>query len=191
MSSRLPGRHHDIPIAERGIWIFVGVDLAIFALFFLVYLIERKAAPEVFQHAQARLDPGFGFVNTLALLTSSWLLVRSIRCIDTGTARSRHFLAGSIVFGMLFIVSKLIEYSDKYQHGIGVAENTFFTFYYVLTFIHLLHVMAGLIALSVMYSWLRSGEGLRRKGFYQSLGIYWHMVDLLWIYLFLLLYLIR
>lgn len=178
-------------MAERGIWIFVGIDLAIFALFFLVYLVERKAGLEVFQRAQTQLDTAYGFINTLLLLTSSWLLVRSLRCLLESLPRSRGYLIGAILFGLMFVVSKVAEYHDKYEQGIGVGENTFFTFYYVLTFIHLVHVLAGLLALSIVFNWLRTGRAAVRQGFYQSVGIYWHMVDLLWIYLFLLLYLMR
>ena len=146
-----------VPFADKGIWIFVAIDLAIFALFFLIFLIEKNAAQELFVQSQQKLDPLYGFVNTVILITSSWLLVKSLRAMELSTSGARFYLAGSILFGATFVVLKLFEYGEKFSAGISIVENTFFTFYYLLTFIHFCHVIGGLIALSVMLSALKAG----------------------------------
>lgn len=176
---------------DKGIWIFVGIDLAIFALFFLVFLMERVAAPEVFIASQKQLDPVFGFINTMVLVSSSWLLVLALRAMPAKHSLARRYLAGSILMGVLFVASKLVEYYGKISAGITVVDNVFFSFYYILTFIHFCHVLGGLIALKVIHGWLRRPVAEGQVAFAESVGIYWHMVDLLWIYLFLLLYLLR
>lgn len=174
--------------SDKGIWTFVGIDLAIFALFFLVFLIEKKLDPFVFAASRQSLSVSFGFFNMIVLLTSSWLLVRSIKTDDL--TPSRRYLAGSILAGCVFMGSKGGEYYGKYLQGISVVENTFFTFYYILTFLHFCHVFAGLIVLTSVYRTSKHHASLSLKSFTESVGIYWHMVDLLWIYLFLILYLL-
>jgi nitric oxide reductase NorE protein len=180
-----------IPFANKGIWIFVGIDLAIFSLFFLIFLVEKSTAQQLFDQSRGQLNNTIGFVNTLILITSSWLLVRSIRQMNASASRARLFLAGSMLFGLLFVVFKLYEYYEKFSAGISLLENTFFTFYFLLTFIHFCHVIGGLIALFVIFGWLKRGVSQHTTSAAESIGIYWHMVDLLWIYLFLILYLLR
>ncbi|MCB1667369.1 MAG: cytochrome c oxidase subunit 3 [Porticoccaceae bacterium] len=180
-----------VSFANKGVWIFVGIDLAIFSLFFLVFLTEKVAAPDLFGQSQQSLNATIGFVNTIILITSSWLLVQSLRAMGSCAAKARLLLAGSMLFGLLFVAFKLYEYYEKFSAGISLVENTFFTFYFLLTFIHFCHVIGGLIALLMVFNWLKSGADKRTISTAESIGIYWHMVDLLWIYLFLVLYLLR
>lgn len=177
--------------ANKGVWIFVGIDLAIFGVFFLVFLVERRASPEIFAQSQLALNTTIGFLNTLILITSSWLLVMCIRAMVENKPYARNYLLGSIFFGFAFLVFKIFEYQEKFAAGIGIVENTYFTFYYLLTFIHFCHVIGGLIALFMVLNSMKKGFYKQLVGVTQSIGIYWHMVDLIWVYLFLILYLLR
>jgi len=181
----------DAGLAAKGIWIFVAIDMAIFALFFLVFLIEKGSALALFAQSQQILDENFGFANTIVLITSSWLLVESLNNIASNSKKARWLLAGSIFLGFVFVVVKLVEYYLKFSAGISIVENTFFSFYFLLTFIHFCHVLAGLIALIFVFRVLGHSPGYNVRNFAESTGIYWHMVDLLWVFLFLLLYLLR
>lgn len=183
----------EVNYGERGIWIFVGIDIAIFLLFFLVFLVERRADPALFTASQLRLNEHIGFANTLILITSSWLLVCAIERMQHHARRARQLLRLSMAFGWLFVVVKLYEYTDKFAAGISIVENTFFNFYFILTFIHFCHVIGGLIALAMISGWLGQGARDPREvvSAAKSAGIYWHMVDFLWVQLFLLLYLLR
>ena len=179
----------DAAFAAKGIWIFVAIDMAIFALFFFVFLIEKRAAPELFAASQTKLSAHFGFSNTLLLMTSSWLLVESLHRFPGSVTAARKLLLLSTGLGGVFVVSKIVEYSLKFAAGISIAENTFFSFYFLLTFIHFCHVIAGLIVLGAVYRGMARWGRYDVKPFAESVGIYWHMVDLLWVFLFLLLYL--
>ncbi|MBR9911419.1 MAG: hypothetical protein GYB33_13810 [Gammaproteobacteria bacterium] len=176
---------------DKGVWIFVGIDLVVFALFFLVFLVERSAAVAVFQQSQQQLNEHIGFANTLILITSSWLLVKSIRSMLVNQKLGRFYLLASMLMGMLFVFSKLFEYKAKFDAGIGIVDNTFYTFYFVLTFIHFCHVVGGLIALNIIYGCLKRPATVPVKSEAESVAIYWHMVDLLWVFLFLILYLLN
>jgi nitric oxide reductase NorE protein len=179
-----------VSFANKGVWIFVGIDMAIFGLFFLIFMVEKSTAPLLFGESRQALNAHYGFINTMILITSSWLLVKSLRIMEVDPSRARGFLGGSILFGSAFIVLKFFEYGEKFSAGISIVENTFFTFYFLLTFIHFCHVLGGLVALSVMFSGLKKGTSTSLVYNCESVGIYWHMVDLLWVYLFLLLYLL-
>lgn len=187
-AARIPEKYE---FKDKGVWIFVGIDLAIFALFFLVFLTERVATPDVFLASQAELNPVYGFINTAVLVTSSWLLVLALKTMVANHRLARRYLTGAILMGLIFIVSKCFEYYGKISAGITIVDNVFFSFYYILTFIHLCHVIGGLVALKVVHGWVGQPVQEGQVAFAESVGIYWHMVDLLWIYLFLLLYLLR
>ncbi|BFM07053.1 cytochrome c oxidase subunit 3 [Halioxenophilus aromaticivorans] len=178
---------------DKGIWIFVCLDLSIFFLFFLVFVLERHAAIEVFSKSQASLNETIGFINTLVLITSSWLFVMALRVLERNPLKAKNLLLLSIALGVLFSILKLYEYYEKFSAGISVVENTFYTFYFLLTFIHFCHVIGGLVALSMLFLWVsaryKTPDYCKDVG--ESIGIYWHMVDLLWVMLFMLLYLLR
>lgn len=188
-AERVTPLRSEAAFAAKGIWIFVALDMAIFGLFFFVFLLEKRADPALFAQSQSHLNSHFGFANTLLLMTSSWLLVESLRCFPARAGAARHLLAASATLGGVFVISKLVEYHLKFSAGITIAQNTFFAFYFLLTFIHFCHVVAGLIALIFIYRGMGRSEHYDVKPFAESTGIYWHMVDLLWVFLFLLLYL--
>ncbi len=172
---------------------FIGVDMVIFAILFFTFLDERHDAVALFEAGRRTLDPNFGGVNTLILLSSSW-------CVAMATVRAEQdrleaippWLAGAFFCGLAFTLSKVLEYAGKLDAGFTPATNAFYMHYFVLTALHLLHVIGGTVLLAVLWKMARTGAfHSRRLVVLESGAIYWHMVDLLWILLFPLLYLLR
>lgn len=180
------------PPGTEGLWTFVFIDMMIFLLIFFVFMSERLSHYELYKTSQIQLDAIFGFVNTLILLTSSWMVVEAIRSAKSRqpTKVSRR-LGLALLLGAAFSVSKLIEYTLKIKSGISIAENPFFTFYFFMTFLHFLHVLGGMVFL---FSFARSSQDCLRSDKYvvrlENAGLFWHYVDVLWIFIFPTLYLI-
>jgi nitric oxide reductase NorE protein len=171
---------------------FILADLMAFGVFFAFFMIGRRARVALFDRSAALLNADVGMLNTLILVTSSWLVVLAVhgaRRGERGTVRC--FLALAFTVGAGFAVTKVIEYGDKVSHGITLLTNDFFMFYFVLTGIHFLHFLIGMVVLAML--WFKAGrEAVDGPlfGWLESGGLYWHMVDLLWIVLFPMLYLL-
>ncbi len=180
--AHLPGDIH--------MWVMVLGDLVIFAGYFVIFMIYRTMNPEEFLEAQQHLDINIGVVNTVILLTSSWVVARSVLAARDGRHRDAIRLTYAGAFGgVLFIVFKTYEWGAKISAGHTNSE-MFYSFYYVLTGVHLVHVLIGLIVLGVVVRELRN-PARRRVSMVESGAIYWHMVDLLWVIIFGLLYVMR
>ncbi|MDB5985815.1 MAG: heme/copper-type cytochrome/quinol oxidase, subunit 3 [Nevskia sp.] len=182
---RLPG--------VEGVWVFIAADMAMFGLLFVSFMLERQKNLALFEHSRHTLDANFGGINTLILLTSSWFVVLAVDAAKRNRVqRVAPCLAAAMICGFAFTVSKALEYADKLRSGISMLTNDFYMYYFALTGIHLLHVAAGCVVLAVL--WKRARAGTYNSA--QCVGLecgasYWHMVDLLWILLFPLLYLLR
>jgi nitric oxide reductase NorE protein len=176
---------------QPDMWAFVIFEALIFSSYFVVYMICRVQAPDLFLRSQERLSQGFGMANTLILLISSCFMagcVRSAREKMYGTALKQVALAWFC--GLIFVGSKLFEWSRKVGEGLYFSTNEFFSFYYFLTAIHVLHVLIGFVVLGVAIYQLRSP--LRRsQEVVETCATYWHMVDFLWVIIFALLYVMR
>lgn len=181
-----------IPGVE-GVWVFVGADMFFFAVLFMSFMTERAKAVGTFEASRQLLNQDIGGINTLILLTSSWLVVRGVQAAKAGDyQRVPRFLLGGLVFGLGFLVSKAFEYGAKFSAGITPLTDDFFMFYFALTGIHLLHVIGGSVVLLVFYLRARANRITPDNvAHLEAGGIYWHMVDLLWIMLFPLLYLLK
>ncbi|MEM8562512.1 MAG: cytochrome c oxidase subunit 3 [Pseudomonadota bacterium] len=179
--------------AEVGVWMFVLGDLLVFALFFATFLAYRAESVTQYAGAQASLNLALGTANTLCLLTSSWLMARAVKTARERSAlQAKPAIVTAIGFGVLFLVGKITEYVQKGRNGIGADETEFFMFYFVFTGIHFVHVLIGIILLAVLAYSLRTPQlSKRHLGLLEGGGVYWHMVDLLWIMLFTLFYLIH
>jgi nitric oxide reductase NorE protein len=179
---RLPGDGH--------MWVMVLGDLVIFGGYFIVFMIYRSMHPDEFLRAQQHLDITIGVVNTVILLTSSWVVARAVLAARAGRheAAIRLTYAGGIG-GLMFMVCKGYEWVVKIEAGHTNSE-MFYSFYYVLTGVHLIHVLIGLIVLGVIVRELRN-PSRRRASVVEASAVYWHMVDLLWVIIFGLLYVMR
>ena len=185
---RPPGPH--LP-GDTHIWVMVLGDLLIFGAYFLIFMVYRAMAPEQFLASQQHLDITVGVVNTVVLLTSSWFVVRGVQNARIGDpTRARRLIHVGGGFGLLFIAIKAYEWSTKIAHGYTFGTDEFFGFYYVLTGVHLFHVALGLVILGVVSRELGNPRR-RRVSMIESGAIYWHMVDLLWVVIFALFYVMR
>jgi len=187
-----PSRRHHVP-GESGIWVFILGDMVVFAIMFATYLYYRGKDVALFNISQLQLNPDFGLVNTLLLLASSLLVVLAVGMVRTGTHRpAQPLILGAMGCGVAFSVLKVIEYSGKLGAGITPQTNQFFMFYFVLTGLHWFHLAIGLAVLGYMYfSARRTALDIKQFAWFEGAGCYWHMVDLLWIVLFPLLYLVN
>lgn len=171
---------------------FIFADVMVFGMLFVGFMVERLGQLELFNRSAAALNVNLGLVNTLILVTSGLFVAIAVHAAREGRAKAtRNWLLTSFVVGAGFGVNKLIEYSDKLAHGVSMLTNDFFMFYYVLTGVHFLHFIGGMVVLAVL--WFRaSREPVDGPlfGWIESGALYWHMVDLLWIVIFPMLYLL-
>jgi nitric oxide reductase NorE protein len=182
--------HEDHP-GTSGIWTFVFIDMVVFLLLFLVYISEKLRLPDVFAESQALLNPIAGLVSALFLLTSSWCMVEAVNAARRGAERAAAlYLNFALLLGALFACNKLIEYSGKFAHGISPVSNGFFTFYFLITGLHFIHVVGTMIFMGHCRIQLLAELGsknFRKK--IENVGLFWHFVDVLWLFIFPMLYL--
>jgi nitric oxide reductase NorE protein len=189
------GRVRRIP-GESGIWTFILLDMMIFAEMFGIFAWYRAENPDIFESSQGAVNPVYGLAYTLLLLTSSWCVVMAVSAVRKrlfGTAS--RFVVWGFALGAAFVAIKFVEYGQKLHTGITPVTNQFFMFYFVMTFVHLLHVSVGLGVLLYMRNQVRAlqhsaiGPDRNPMRIIEASAVYWHMVDLLWVILFALFYL--
>jgi len=174
------------------IWYIILLEGSTFSLLFVVFAFVRRQNLELFTASQRLLDVSAGALNTLLLLTASWCVVRAVHVVRAnrrGTAFG--WLGAGIACGIGFVALKWMEYADKVAQGIELSTNLFFDFYFLLTGFHLLHVLAGLLALSMTGIGLVLQQRPLNAHTIETAAAFWHLVDLLWLVLFPLLYLLR
>ena len=177
---------------EVGIWVFIAGDLMIFSAIFLVFTSARMDEPTVFETGRETLHIGLGAINTLILLVGSLLVVRGIRAMRTESRRAPLMFMLCWLCGLHFVVIKLVEYSLILGDGHSLGDNLFYGYYFIFTGVHLLHLVLAMAGMAIMWR-------ISRRPLYTSkdmshvevLGAYWHLVDLLWVILFPLIYLMR
>lgn len=185
-----PPKNH-VP-GEVGIWLFVAGDLLVFGVFFVVIALGHVEQPEVFAQSRASLDMWVGVLNTLLLLTASWFVAVGVaKCRSTGERVASHYFSLAILCGVLFAANKIYEWGGKISSGITPATNDFYMLFFIFTGIHLLHVVVGIGVLLLMRSVSRRPDLARGDiRTIESGATFWHLVDLLWIVLFALFYLL-
>jgi cytochrome c oxidase subunit 3 len=194
--------HRDYTGAKLGMWLFLLSEILLFGGMFILYSVYRFKNAADFHQGSRELDVILGTLNTLILLTSSLTMALSISAIQKGNRKlSTYLLIATIFFGLLFLLDKGVEWSTKINHGIYPSssillgrpkgEILFFGLYYVMTGLHGLHVLVGVGVLSVMVNFLFR-DRINQTHFVslENSGLYWHLVDIIWIFLFPLFYLI-
>lgn len=179
---------------EPGIWVLIFGDMVIFTVLFAVYLDRRSRDTELFASSQDHLNRTLGAVNTLILLTSSILIVFAAKAFRDPRLRhrARALTIGGAIIGVGFVVLKSLEYQQKFSAGITASTNEFFMYYFVLTGLHLAHVIIGLVVLTALTRLARKSEpSPTHIAFFEGGACFWHMVDLLWIVIFPLVFLVR
>ena len=199
-------QHHFYSLAQQleastlGMWVFLVTEVLFFGGLFMAYLVYRTEFFHDFEDASRKLDVTMGAINTVVLICSSLTMALAVRAAQLGKRAS---LLGNLVltmvFGTVFLVVKYFEYADKFKHhhvpgphfeGTG-GEQIFFSLYFCLTGLHAAHMIIGLglMAFILVMSW----KGKYTPQWYTPVeisGLYWHFVDIVWIFLFPLLYLI-
>ncbi len=164
-----------------------------FTLLFCVFLYYRAADPVVFSTGQLHLNRAYGGINTLILLTSSWFVAAGVHKVRQGDgAEASRLFTATIACGAAFATIKLLEYGEKIIAGHTVFENDFFLYFFILTGIHFMHLNVGVGALFYMRRRTRATDaGAGALPLLEAGAIYWHLVDLLWIVIFPLVYLLK
>ncbi len=181
------------PPGDLAIWVFILAELLAFGVFFASYAVTRMHDVALFDDMQRNLDRNAGAINTLLLITGSWCVARAVAAIkQDAVAASARWLLWGIACGGGFLAVKVGEYSAKFAAGIDLTTNSFYMFYLSLTFFHFMHVILGMVILVAV--WLktrRGGYGAADHHGMETGASYWHMVDLVWIVLFPLVYVMR
>jgi nitric oxide reductase NorE protein len=178
---------------EVGVWILILGDLVAFSAFFGVFLVHRAQNVVLFAASQAAMDRRLGLANTILLLTSSLLVARAVIEARVGAqGRAARLLILALGCGCGFIVSKAFEWGGKIADGLTLNSNEFYSFYYMFTGIHLVHVLLGMgVLIYLLGRSKRPNAGASYAALMEGGGAFWHLVDLLWVVLFALLYLLR
>ncbi|MDX9995150.1 MAG: cytochrome c oxidase subunit 3 family protein [Rhodocyclaceae bacterium] len=184
---------HRYPPGDLAIWVFILAELSAFFVLFAVYAFTRLKHLELFDEMQRTLDVDAGMINTLLLITGSWCVARAVAAIKRNLCRqSAHWLLAAIGTGVGFLIVKYFEYGAKFSAGINLDTNLFYTFYISLTMFHAMHVVLGMAIL--FFVWKKAMAGGYSAQDHHGLetgASYWHMVDLVWIILFPLVYVMR
>lgn len=186
----LPVRY---PPGDLAIWIFILAELLVFAVFFSAYAFTRMNHVALFDQYQATLDRDAALINTLALLTSSYFVIRGVVAAREGNnPLCVRWIWAAVGMGGLFLVVKGAEYAHHIGAGISLSTNKFYMFYLSLTFFHFMHVILGMVILAAVAMKARRGGYSREDHVGVETGAsYWHMVDLVWLILFPLVYVMR
>jgi len=193
--------HKDPEGAKMGMWIFLFTEIILFGGLFLLYSVYRSRYPLDFHHGGQHLNAVLGVANTVILLTSSLTIAVALTAIQKGNRKRTLICLGATIFlGCLFLVNKYFEWSAEIRAGLYPngpellrlpdGEKIFYGLYYSMTGLHGLHVVAGLIVLSVVlgFTW-RNRITAADFTLLENAGLYWHLVDVIWIFLLPLLYL--
>lgn len=194
--------HYDPEGSKLGMWLFIFTELFLFGGLFLVYAVFRSKYSADFHHAAADLNTFIGTLNTVVLLVSSMTAAMSISAIQKKeTKRAIRLVVFTLILAFVFMVNKYFEWSHKFELGIypgspvlknmEQGELLFFGLYYMTTGLHALHVLIGMILLIICIVKIRNKKiDHERFVLLENSGLYWHLVDFIWIFLFPLLYLV-
>lgn len=178
---------------DLAMWIFIVMELTVFAIFFIAFAVTQRIQNEMFIEGRATLNASIGLFCTLALIVSSYFVALAVEAVKKGNnlAASRRLIL-AILSATVYLVLKLSEYTALVEHGYDLSTNSFYTLYFFITGFHFMHVLLGMIIL--IYMAVKA-----RKDFYvptdcngfEAGASYWHMVDLVWIIVFFLIYIIH
>jgi heme/copper-type cytochrome/quinol oxidase subunit 3 len=177
-----------MPTGRLAVWWLIASEIVIFGGVLGSYLMHRLGHPE-WAHQSVHTNTMAGAFNTFVLLTSSLSAVLAHNAASRGDGkRAAKLMWATIGGGFVFLIVKSIEWTNEIQHGYTITSNTFWSFYYTAAGLHGLHVIAGMIVMMFVASDAAKGKELQRV---ENAGLYWHFVDLVWIFLFPLLYIAK
>lgn len=195
---------HEYETSKQGIWLFMVTEILMFGAIFVAYAIFHALYPSMFSEGASHLNWKMGFTNTCVLLLSSYTMAMAIQSLQSGKGKNAvPYLAVTLVCGAIFMVIKYFEYTHKFHMGIfpgkffafeGAQHKNlalYFSFYFVMSGLHGIHVLIGMGLIT--WVMIRAMRGEFDEHYYtpvEGVGLFWHIVDLIWIYLFPILYLI-
>lgn len=172
-------------------WIIIFLELITFGLALIAMAYSSKESPELFHESRLHLNTTLGTINTLFLIVSGFFMAVSVNSLKQHkNKQARLFLLLTMLGGLLFLGLKGFEYYDKIETGLTIGYNTFFTYYWMLTLFHVIHVVIGLIILSSVYLGLRKNSATTTMEDVEASAAFWHMCDLIWLILFPIIYLL-
>lgn len=172
-------------------WILITLELITFGLALMALVAYSKENPELFHKSRLLLNPSYGAINTLFLLVSGFFMATTVHFFKQQKFnKTLFYLRLTMLGGLLFLVVKSIEYYEKLNMGLGLDYNTFFSFYWLLTGFHVIHVLVGLIILCFLYFSLKKRDATPKLDDMEAGAAFWHMCDLIWLLLFPIIYLI-
>lgn len=173
------------------LWILIFLELITFSAALIALAVYSRENPEAYHNSRLLLNSTYGAVNTLFLLTSGFFMATSMHQLKARNYnKSTFYLKLTLLGGVLFLILKGIEYSEKIAHGLTIGYDTFFTFYWLLTLFHVIHVLVGLVILTSMYYSIKKKKEKISIEDAEAGATFWHMCDLIWLLLFPVLYLI-
>jgi len=176
---------------DLAMWFFILAELSVFAIFFIGFAVAEQLNSEMFSAGKAKLHQMSGLVNTIALITSSLFVVLSVDALKKHKAsRCWQYLLIANAFAVVYLIVKGLEYQSLFNQEIDIETNTFFTLYFLITMFHFMHVLLGMVILIFMMVRVANRQYQLNISGFESGACYWHMVDLLWIILFPLIYVI-
>jgi nitric oxide reductase NorE protein len=180
-------------VGDLAVWLIILAEMLAFCILFLSYAFARVRNVELFNASQSTLDLHSGAINTVLLITGSWCVVRAVQAVREDASRvGAGWLVAALACGAGFVTLKVFEFSAKADAGVDLSTNTFYMFYLLLTGFHFLHVVVAMVFLAILLlKTLQGAYGSHDHHALESGAAFWHMVDLLWIVLFPLVYVMR
>lgn len=195
--------HRDDTASKIGMWLFIFTEILLFGGMFIVYSVYRFRNPVAFHLAHEELSIPIGFINTVILLVSSATVAISISAMQKKDKKMTLMMLGiTLALALAFLVNKYFEWGAKFEHGmypgsdlmkeLSHGDMLFFSLYFFMTGLHAVHIIVGMILIAVSMYKVKSGsiDGTN-YALLENSGLYWHLVDLIWIFLFPLFYLIH
>ncbi len=173
------------------LWIIIFLELITFGVALIAMVYYGKQEPVLFHESRLQLNVTIGTINTVLLLTSGFFMANTVHAFkQTNNSKARKYLLITMLFGILFLLLKTVEYSLKIEDGQLISTNTFFAFYWMLTLFHVIHVLVGLTILAFIYRGLKKKPDNLPIEDVEAGAAFWHMCDLIWLLLFPVIYLI-
>ena len=172
-------------------WIVIFLELITFGMALIAMAAYSKDEPEIFHNSRLLLNTTYGTINTLFLITSGFFMALSVHYLkEKKLKKTSLYLKLTMLGGILFLVLKTFEYIAKIDAGLTIDYNTFFSFYWMLTLFHVIHVIVGLVILTIVYFDFKKKKELTNLDDFEASAAFWHMCDLIWLLLFPIIYLI-
>lgn len=174
------------------VWIVIVVETVTFGAGLVTFAMSRRDEPAVFAAGRAALHQPLALANTLVLLTGGWLMANAVASLRQGrTKAAEGWILAASASGATFLALKGVEWAEKLRHGLGLHHDSFFTYYWLLTGFHFLHVAVAVVILLGLYRGIRQGRYTRASHLdVESGGAFWHMCDLIWLLVYPTIYLL-